>query len=175
MSRSGFVSQDGNPGKLWILVGLPMAGKSSFGNIWVREAVRNPTANPRVVLGGDDFRYGITRGEFNPSAESFVFAGLEAAARALLRRGFDVLIDETHTTLRSISRWVNVCPDVALMWVDAEPELCKQRARQAGKPFLIPHIDRLAAQLVELKRGWPDNFESLKKTIKDRQAVDIVG
>lgn len=156
MSRSGFVSDNG-PGRLFALVGLPHAGKSTFANRWVREASTDPagTWRPRVVLAGDDFRLALHGQEYVAQAEHFVFSTLDVAAAALLLRGFDVLIDETSTSKPTLMRYLRLDPKVELIFVRTPTLECKRRATANGKAFLHRVIDRLEPRLRDLEANWP--------------------
>lgn len=194
MSRSGFVNENGDRGRLHALCGLPQAGKSTFANKWVQGPFclddegcfpNNVAVNylrdevtisrPRVVLAGDDFRYALTGHEYLPHAEAHVFSVLDTAALALLRRGFDVLIDETSTSKPTLLRYLRLDPQMKLIFVDTPPDECKRRAIANGRDYLVPVIDRLAARLENLRLGWDAGIrEDLLSQIEHRMSEDVV-
>jgi hypothetical protein len=122
-------------GNLYFTVGLPQSGKSTYCDQWVRQPGRqhrltrsswgfsqtvpgpslsHPKGNcgrslsPRVVIAGDDFRKALYGRSYRIEAEATVFAMMDVATRALLDRGFDVIIDETCTTEQTLLRYLRL-------------------------------------------------------------------
>lgn len=85
---------------VWLCVGLPGAGKSS----WARRKVRERRV---VAVCRDDIRtmllgrYGVVEA-VEPLVERLAFV----AVRSALRKGFDVVVDETNITRVGRERWV---------------------------------------------------------------------
>ena len=153
--RSGVTT----PGRLHFTVGLPQSGKSTLANRWARnyeEPARTFTVPsrtftlwtvtgppygsrvelhcaPRVVVAGDDFRNAIHGREYVPESEGVVFAAMDVATRALLRRGFDVLVDETCTTQSTLLRYLRLDQKAVPVFVDTPVEVCLERARASGR------------------------------------------
>jgi predicted kinase len=171
MSRSGCVNEQGTRGRLYALCGLPQAGKSTAGNAWVKGA---PPGRPRVVLAGDDFRVSVLGAEYVPSAEHLIFSFIDTAAAALLRRGFDVLIDETSTSKPSLCRYLRLDHNFELLIIDTSAEECKRRALANNRPYLIPVIDRLSPRLEFLKMEWHTLRQELLEQIEHRLSTDVV-
>lgn len=160
-------------GKLYFTIGLPRAGKSTFCASWQREQKSGEennwmVPNPRVVLEGDAFRKAVSGARYNEYAEQYVKPILRTSARALLNSGYDVLIDDTHTTWGSISEVLKLDPDAIPLWVPANEygsyfavpspqflkhaEECKERAKKLDQSDLLPIIDRMVQNLCEM---WP--------------------
>jgi adenylylsulfate kinase-like enzyme len=185
VNRSGFVNSQGERGRLYFLVGLPQAGKSSRANEWVRGDKLPDRGDgfdffevftfdrPRVVLAGDDFRHALHGHEFQIEAEGMVCAVIDCAARALLGRGFDVLIDETSTSEATLLRYYRLDIDARPVFVDTPADECNRRAAANGRPYLLGPIDRMAAQLNHLKANWTDITTRLKAYVAGRQTQDI--
>lgn len=190
-SRSGYVSSNG-PGRLHFLVGLPCSGKSTFANRWACYADEDASSRvlevltkyrqdgtvslplrPRVVIAGDDFREGLHGKEYLPTAEPFVFATMDAAARALLLRGYDVLIDETSTTYWTLTRYLKVDLDASPIFIDTPVEECKRRALEAGRDYLVPHIERMHTPLTMMRHNWHEAFGRLREETCQRNQQDI--
>ncbi len=170
--RSGSVSGfRAGPGRLFFTVGLPQSGKSTWCNAWVRDAGKHD--RPRVVLAGDDFRHGLHGHEYLVEAEAFVFAAMDLAARALLRRGFDVMMDETATSEGTILRYLRIDIDAVAIFIDVPAEECKARARAAGRDYLLGPIDRMAAQLARLRDSWHETLARLKSYVRTRAGHDV--
>lgn len=115
-----------------------------------------PPPTPRAVISGDDFRTAIHGMSYIPEAEGLVFATMDAAIRALLRRGFDVIVDETCTTEQTLLRYLKIDSNAHPIWIDTPAEVCKQRAIDTGKPYLLGPIERMDAQLQHLKKNWDE-------------------
>lgn len=82
--------------------GLPGAGKSTWARQWVAEDPRN-----RSRVNRDDLRqmlYGTTRG-LTFDQESHVTSASHSLALAHLRRGLDVVADDTNLQQRYVGNW----------------------------------------------------------------------
>lgn len=184
--RSGSVNRDGNKGKLYYLIKLPQSGGSSFANKWVSADVDLEYVNylqegadyflerPRVVVGGDDFRIGTHSMEYLRTSEGLVFAQMDTAVRALLYRGFDVLIDETSTTEATLLRYYLMDFDAEAIIVDTPAEECIRRAKENGREYLVPCIEQMAKQKDDLLKDWPLAVERVRQRILERYPNDIV-
>lgn len=193
--RSGSVNTDGDRGRLYYLIKLPQSGGSTFANDWVRaspiiEDIRRfpvqdslppyygsshvGQARPRVVLGGDDFRIGLHGQEYVRTAEGAVFAIMDAAARALLSRGFDVLMDETATTEQTLMRYYLIHFEAEPIFIPTPASVCEERALANKKDFLVPVIQQLAAQKDELLKDWPNAVDRVKARLLKRYPNFVV-
>jgi predicted kinase len=81
---------------LYATRGLPGSGKSTFARAWVAQ---DPTNRARV--NGDDLRSMLTGG-FVREAERRAGAARDAMVSALLSRGVDVVVDNTHLRARTL-------------------------------------------------------------------------
>jgi len=176
--------------KLSFTIGLPRSGKSTFCEQWVQkrddktvkgtmEAMASReyiiwNRNPRVIVSGDSFRRALHGHSYINNAEGMVFASMDVAIKALLLSGHDVIVDETSTTKGTILRYLRIDINAEPIWIDTPAEVCKQRAIDTNKPYLLGPIDRMAAQLAELKADWPNNFERMKQYLLDRKENDVV-
>jgi predicted kinase len=170
--RSGAVNNQGVTGRLYYLIKLPQSGGSTFANEWVRQA---SSGRPRVVLGGDDFRLGLHGQEYARTAEGMVFACMDAAARALLARGFDVLMDETSTTEQTLLRYYLIDFEAVPILIDVEAEECIRRALANGRPYLVEPIKAMAEQRRDLLKDWPNVIERVKARLLKRYPNFLVG
>lgn len=143
--RSGSVSKEKKRGKLYFTMGLPKSGKSTYCNEWVLN--QSPANNPRVVISGDDFRAAITGREFQAESENLVFATMDTAIRALLNRGFDVIVDETSSTPETLRRYFRIDRLAIAVIFDTSEDVCILRAINDRQEYLIPHIKRIARQM----------------------------
>lgn len=173
-------------GKLFFVCGLARSGKSTFCDHWVRTGDLLPprkdeldvfdvwvVERPRAIVCGDDFRTALHGGQFTINAEGTVFAMMDVAARALLNRGFDVIIDETCTTEATLLRYLRIDPWATPIFIDTPAEVCVERARQAGKEYLVGPIQRMAAQLTTLRQNWDETIERLKAYLRERAQHDV--
>lgn len=136
-------------GKLYFCIGLPRSSKSTFCNKWV---MNRPMS---VIVSSDDIRLAIHGKRYEPLAETLVFATKHIMIRALLNRGFDVIVDGTHSTEISIQRLLEIDEKAVAIVFDASKETCIQRAIDSGQEDLIPAIERIETNL--LKLGWIPN------------------
>jgi predicted kinase len=177
-------------GKLSFVQGLPRSGKSTFCDNWVvfrdslGEIVVNNSlwngesflnnANPRIIISGDDFRHAIHGSAFNISAESLVFATMDTATKALLHRGFDVIIDETCTTEATLLRYLKIDVNATPIFVDTPESVCIERAIAAGKSYLVQPIKRMSRQLEKLRSSWDETVARLKDYVESRRTQDLM-
>lgn len=136
---------------LYVLIGLPGAGKSS----WARE---NAGGLQAVVVCSDDVRRDLHAAGEDPEDGDAVFAEVERRARRLLEADRSVVLDATHFQRRYrtyVERLVSGT-DVrrVAVWFDVPLEVCLQRnARRNGSDF----GDRRMTD--EFVRGIADAFE----------------
>ena len=128
-------------GHLKYTVGLPRSGKSTWADKWAAEKPN------RVVVAADDFRLALHGTPWLAAAEPLIHATVKLAVRALLIRGFDVVVDETNLTPGQKASWSEIDPEAEFVLFDATPEVCKQRAIDTGQDYLVPVIDRMSKLL----------------------------
>lgn len=157
--------------KLYFLCGLPRSGKSTYCQEWLNE--QHKLKRLAVVVSGDAFRKALHGHEFLPIAESYVFAAMDTAIRALLLTGFNVLVDETSTTEETILRYLRIDIDATPIIINTPSHVCICRAKQTDKPFLVEPIKRMSGQMKKLMANWPETFERLKETVRSRQTQDV--
>jgi predicted kinase len=131
-----------NHPRLVITIGLPKSGKSTH--------LDNIGPFGWTILCPDDFRWAIYGQEFFKQGEPFVWAAVEAAARAILRRNGHVIIDATNMTLAARSTWRRLAREFdiqleALVW-DIPYDLCQMRAREEGAYHMEEVILRMFKQ-----------------------------
>lgn len=158
-------------GKLFYLIGLPGSGKSTVANKFVVDKIKDGV--PTVIIGGDDFRKSITSKEFVPEAEGLVFASMDIAIRALLDRGFHVIVDETSTTKETLKRYYRLDINAQPVYVEADVEECISRVIANGKYFLVEPIRRMSKQLDKLMSNFQETINEIKKEIKQRKVQDV--
>lgn len=132
--------------KLYFTVGMPRSGKSSFCEEFVSQRPK------RVIVCSDDIRLAIHGKRYEPLAETMVFAVKHIMIRALLNRGFVVIVDGTHSTEISIQRLLEIDERAVGIVFDTTKETCIERAISTGQEDLIPAIERIEGNL--LKLGW---------------------
>src|SRR3990167_9078457 len=89
-------------GNLYVTIGLPRSGKSTYCKQW---AMRTPR---RTIVSGDSIRLAMTGQRFNYNIEPFVNATKLVMTKSLLLNGFDVIVDETCTTEKSIREMLQI-------------------------------------------------------------------
>jgi predicted kinase len=184
-------------GKLYYTVGLPRSGKSTWCDQWVRQPICNPLWDvltdcpatesistqegklwaepklPRAVIAGDDFRRALHGNSYRIEAEATVFAMMDVATRALLDRGFDVIIDETCTTEQTLLRYLRLDRAAVPVFIDTPKDVCIERAREAGKEYLAGPIERMATQLATLRDNWNQTVGRLRDYLHSRESQDV--
>lgn len=167
-----------NKGKLSFFIGCPRSGKSTIVNeTWLHLPVQ--TENPRVVVCGDDIRIALSGDRYNYLTETYVSAIKYTMIRAYLNRGFDVLVDGTHTSPGSIKRLFEIDINASPWWIpcfkivaengkdmDDEVELYKLRADATGQSDLHDIIDRTRKQMVDLAKKYGENLTELRNEVK---------
>lgn len=160
--------------KLYIEIGCARSGKSTIANKWANFAldIKNNqiverginlygrpdlfTELPRAVVCSDDIRLALNGCRFNTLSEEFVHAIQQIMIRSLLSRNYDVLVDGTNTTLKSIKRLLTIDNNADYLIIDTPIEECFARALSTHQSELIPVIERMSLQLNE----WKDDAES---------------
>jgi predicted kinase len=124
------------PRTLILTVGLPRSGKST----WARtQGV--PIVNP------DAIRLALHGQRYAAVAEPFVWAVTKTMVRALFGAGHEtVILDATNTTHKRRDEWQSSEWTVAYHVFDTPKDVCLARARAEGDEYIIPVIERQAAQ-----------------------------
>lgn len=161
-----------NPrGILRFLIGLQRSGKSTYANQWVRDKPREKYSIifPRVIVCADNIRMAVTGQRYNRHAEPTIFMIKDYMIEALLSRGFDVIIDGTHTTKISIQRIFEIDLDAQWTLINTPFEICKHRALKTNQPDLVPVLNRTNRQLqILLDEGISRVCEKIKQEVIDR-------
>lgn len=163
-------------GELFILLGLPRAGKTTYSNVWMDET---HNGLPRIVVNSDQVRLAMHTQRYCREAEPFVHAVTKLIVRMYYNMGYSLLIDETNTTVGSIRQWLEIDPEAEFHYIDTSPEECSKRARLTNQVDLIPVIDRMYDNLKKLanydnKSGidvYPCNKNIMYSVEKIRQEV----
>ena len=122
--------------KLFVTVGLPRSGKTTL----CRELLEQGFA----IVNPDSFRLAIHGQRFVTSAEPFVWAAVYAAVDALLLAGCKVVVDGTHVTEKRRQPWRERGAEFIL--VPTSKEECIRRARLTNDEYIIPIIEKMAAE-----------------------------
>lgn len=172
-------------GRLFFLIGIARSGKSTVANRWVNyhcnirknELVdrychfgeyihpKSDNENPRVVVNADQIRLTLHGKRFWPQAEPMVEAIKLFMIRHFLDSGYDVLVDGTHTTKKSIRKLLEIDHNADFYLVDTPAQVCKDRARACGQEDLVVRgvIDRMDAHLKEWKANPEETINELRK------------
>lgn len=124
-------------GRLYFTSGMPRCGKSTYCEEWVKQAPK------RVIVCSDDIRLALHGHRYEPLAETIVFGIKHIMIRSLLSRGFDVIVDGTHSTEISIQRILEIDQNAICIMFDTSKEECIKRALATGQNDLIPAIERI--------------------------------
>lgn len=137
-------------GKLYFTIGCPRSGKSTLANEWARNAPM------RVVVASDDIRLALTGQRYEPLAETIVFGMKHVMIRSLLSRGYDVMVDGTHSSKISLERLFEIDINAIPLYVDTDSLTCCDRALDCGHLDLPDSINRIEGNLIKL--GFRDIY-----------------
>jgi len=191
---------------LYFTIGLPRCGKSTWANKWVRfeadiekcdkyeghlQFCNRPhdfrrlrfDENPRAVVNEDAIRFAVTGKRFTFKVEPIAEAITHAMISSYVAQGYDVLVDETHTTWKSIEALLWIDPNAKPIWIyrpkyevetdyssqwpeivddgwKAHVELCCQRALETNQQDLVDVIKyRHAIQIEQLVYKFNEEFQ----------------
>ena len=130
--------------RLYYTIGNMRSGKSTLCTEWAKNKPM------RTIVNSDSIRLALTGKRYEPLAETQVFAIKHIMIRALLERGFDVMVDGTHSTEISIQRILEIDINAEEMPIITPLQECIERANKTNQPDLIPSIYRVHKNLCEL-------------------------
>ncbi len=130
---------------LHVTRGLPGAGKSTWAKAWVAEDPIN-----RARVNRDDLRammFGATVG-LTHTQEGHITAASHGLVRTHLRRGVDVVVDDTNLRERYVKNWQEIAATCSAGLVfkdfDVTPEEAAKRDAQRPNPVGTQAINHMA-------------------------------
>jgi predicted kinase len=142
-------------GKLTVLIGLARSGKSTFAENW-QQNIPFDNEQPyeffhkRVVVNSDSIRLAMHGHRYIRESEPFVHAMTKVMVKSLFSQGYNVLIDETNTTVGSIRQWLEIDPDAKFIYLDTSVRVCQERAMATGQNDLVNVIPNMYDNLLDL-------------------------
>lgn len=136
--------------ELILLVGLPGSGKSTYAN----------EDRGHVVICPDDFRRILTGQDYYKPAEESVWSHVKTSARALLLRGYKVVIDATALTRSARSQWIQIAKEMnvpaSAIYFDTPYDICLQRnkSRERNVPEIVMASMRSSLTLPTTEEGF---------------------
>jgi predicted kinase len=125
--------------KLWITVGLPRSGKTT----WARSKGW-PIVNP------DSIRRALYGQRFVTKCEPWVWLIVYAMVEALFLAGHDnVIVDATNVTQKRRDEWTTRdfgADETEFVVIDTPPDKCLERAKMEGDEEIQPVIKRMAEE-----------------------------
>lgn len=155
-----------NSENLYFLIGVARSGKSTFAKDWQN------MGNSRVVVNADSIRLALSGDRWNYLTEPFVHAIKNTMIRTLLNQGYKVLVDGTHTTIKSISELFDIDNNARYYIINTPKEECIRRAIESKQSDLIPVIERMSNQLELLTIDKIE--EARQNSIKNKNSQRIV-
>jgi chloramphenicol 3-O-phosphotransferase len=161
-------------GKLFFLMGVARAGKSTIARQWQQyeidiqyNTIRKHIGSkkiPRIIVNADWLRLALTGQVFVQEAEDMVHAVKHLIIRTYLNNGYDVLCDGTHTTKTSIQDLLYIDKNADFFMIDTDINECKQRAIDSNQEYLIHKgvIDRMAKQMEVIRLNPIEFVDSLR-------------
>lgn len=121
---------------LWMTVGLPRSGKSTF-----VQRTGLPIVNP------DSIRLALTGQRYYGPAEPIVWATAKLMTRALFLAGHnDVILDATNTTQQRRAEWKADLWVRSFLIVSTSPAVCLERAESAKDEVILPVIRKMVEE-----------------------------
>ncbi len=162
--------------KLYFTCSVPRSGKSTFAEKWASERTR------RMIVCSDNIRLAMHGQRYSALAETMVFAVKHVMIRASLDRGFDVLVDGTHSSDISIQRLLEIRLDAEPIFFFDVPKLeCIARAIKTNQMDTIPAIERTYQNFMRITGGidyttdvkWATqkmllHIEEIRKKVRER-------
>lgn len=139
---------------LYFTVGLPRSGKSHY------LAQLEKPANS-VIVEVDKIRLAFGH-RFNSEVEPFVEATKVAMCKTLLLSGYTVYVDDTHTTVGSIRKILEIDQNAIPILIDTPVNECIKRARAGGAEDLVESIERCHFNLSRMagnNLNYPSSLE----------------
>lgn len=144
---------------LEMLVGLPRCGKSTLA-----QYSKHPIVNPDAV------RLALHGQPFIPEAEAMVWAMVKYMINSLFLAGHSkVILDATNITAERRNNFKAKHYVRHFYQFHFDVELCKARAIDTQKPYLIPVIEKMAEQYEEVTIAELNNGERLWTQLKDTE------
>ncbi len=117
-------------------VGLPRSGKTT----WARKQ-NLPIVSP------DAIRLALHGQRFIAEAEPHVWAIAKTMVRALFLAGHShIILDATNMTRKRRDEWQSIEWKTFFKIIDTPARVCLDRAKAEGDEYIVPVIERMAAQ-----------------------------
>ena len=100
--------------KVIILKGLPSSGKST----WATEYMQTHPNTKRV--NKDDLRAMIDNSEYSGDKEKFILQIRDATILAALKKGFDIIVDDTNLSQKHVNRIKAITPNTTEIIINDE-------------------------------------------------------
>lgn len=127
---------------LYFTVGLPRSGKSQY-----LSQLEKPANS--VVVEVDKIRLAFGH-RFNSEVEPFVEATKVAMCKTLLLSGYTVYVDDTHTTVGSIRKILEIDQNAIPILIQTKVTECIERAKANNQEDLVESIERCHLNLMSL-------------------------
>ena len=149
-NRDGAAENTLSDNTLIMTVGLPRSGKST----WAKQQ-SSPVVSP------DAIRLALHGNPFIGLAEDFIWAIAKVMVRALFISGHGtVILDATNTKHSRRERFRSHTWIRKFQVFDTDKEECIRRAKDGGKDFLVPVIERMAEEQEPIKEFEYDVADS---------------
>lgn len=131
-------------GLLVLMVGLPRSGKST--------AARSMIPHNYVIVCPDDIRKVLGCFPYDRDREPEVWAAVKLMVEALITSGHKrIILDATSINRKTRAQWLDLAADYGFdcgCWlIPTGVEECIKRAVENDQDYLLPVIDRMAANL----------------------------
>ena len=131
---------------IYMMVGLPRSGKSTFVDLNLKEML--------PIVSADRLRLLIYGQKFWAPGEKLVWTIRSIIIKSLLEQGIDIVIDETNTTKERRREIIDLAKEynysVKAVIIETPKDICINRAKMEGDNNIIPVIERMAEQFEEV-------------------------
>ena len=142
-------------------MGLPRSGKST-----ICKSVYLPKGY--TIVCPDDFRLAMHGQRYYGPAEPLIWATVYACVDALLLSGNKVILDATNLLAMRREAWIERGAEFVV--VDTPKEVCIERAKATNDDYIIPVIERMAADMEPLY-SWENAVVTARHHYRDMRVV----
>ena len=149
---------------LYFTVGSARSGKSTFSKTWIDNQMSKGI--PSVVLNEDLIRLAHHKQRYIGAAEPFIHASAQLFLKSLLLGGYDILYDETNTSVNSIKNIFSICPTAKPYVFLESVDVLIDRAHKSGQSDLVEQgvIHKHCGQIYRLSVYEPLQKPGVYKT-----------
>lgn len=141
---------------LTCMLGVPRSGKSTKAKLI--QSQFESLGKKAIVLSEDTYRTALYGKPYLKECEMFLRGAIDLTAKALLIEGWEVILDDTHTSEHNLRRCLQIDMNASFSVVDTPINVCMERAIKHNQDYLIPVIRRCYNNLERIKEIGLNNM-----------------